>query len=107
MPDGPDLQGKRIHHGATFAVLSTAALAFALLQSMIIPAIPVLEHDLHSSATGATWLLTAYLLSAAIATPILGRVGDMLGKEKMLLVVLVSLGLGTLLSPVRTPLALM
>ena len=38
---------------------------------------------MHTSASGATWLLTAYLLSAAIATPILGRVGDMVGKEKM------------------------
>ena len=67
---------KRIHHGATFAVLAIAALAFSLLQSMIIPAIPELEHVLHSSATGATWLLTAYLLSAAIATPIPNPKGE-------------------------------
>jgi MFS family permease len=98
---------KRIHYGATFAVLSVAALAFSLLQSMIIPAIPELEHVLHTSATGATWLLTAYLLSAAIATPILGRVGDMVGKEKMLVVVLVSLSLGTLLSALSSGLPLM
>jgi MFS family permease len=98
---------KRIHYGATFAVLAVAALAFSLLQSMIIPAIPELEHALHTSATGATWLLTAYLLSAAIATPILGRVGDMVGKEKMLVVVLVTLSLGTLLSAVSTTLPMM
>lgn len=98
---------KRIHYGATFAVLAIAALAFSLLQSMIIPAIPELEHALHTSATGATWLLTAYLLSAAIATPILGRVGDMVGKEKMLVVVLVLLSLGTLLSAVATSLTVM
>jgi EmrB/QacA subfamily drug resistance transporter len=97
----------RIHYGATFAVLAVAALAFSLLQSMIIPAIPELEHALHTSATGATWLLTAYLLSAAIATPILGRIGDMVGKEKMLVVVLVSLSLGTLLSAVSTTLPVM
>ena len=61
---------KRIHYGATFAVLATAALAFSLLQSLIIPAIPQLEQTLHTSESGASWLLTAYLLSAAIATPI-------------------------------------
>ena len=66
----------------TFVVLATAALAFSLLQSLIIPAIPQLEHTLHTSESGASWLLTAYLLSATIATPILGRVGDMIGKEK-------------------------
>jgi EmrB/QacA subfamily drug resistance transporter len=98
---------KRIHYGATFAVLSIAALAFSLLQSMIIPAIPDLAHALHTSDTGATWLLTAYLLSAAIATPILGRIGDMVGKEKMLVAVLVALSLGTLLSALATTLPIM
>jgi MFS family permease len=107
LPDLPAVTDKRIHYGATFAVLSIAALAFSLLQSMIIPAIPELEHSLHTSATGATWLLTSYLLSAAIATPILGRVGDMVGKEKMLVVVLVALSLGTLLSALSTTLPVM
>ena len=76
------------NYALTFAVLGTAALAFALLQSLIIPAIPQLEQTLHTSESGASWLLTAYLLSAAIATPILGRVGDMLGKEKIIVAVL-------------------
>ena len=49
---------KRIHYRATFAVLATATLAFSLLQSMIIPAIPKLEHTLHTSTSGANWLLT-------------------------------------------------
>ncbi|HVC71060.1 MAG TPA: MFS transporter [Acidimicrobiales bacterium] len=106
-PPASAVPGTRIHYGATFAVLAVAALAFSLLQSMIIPAIPHLEHALHTSATGATWLLTAYLLSAAIATPILGRVGDMVGKEKMLVVVLVALSLGTLLSALATSLPVM
>jgi EmrB/QacA subfamily drug resistance transporter len=104
---GTAVTGKRIHYAATFAALSIAALAFSLLQSMIIPAIPDLEHVLHTSATGATWLLTAYLLSAAIATPILGRIGDMVGKEKMLVVVLVALSVGTLLSALSTSLPVM
>jgi MFS family permease len=93
---------KRIHYGATFAVLATAALAFSLLQSLIIPAIPLLEHTLHTTANGATWLLTGYLLSAAIATPILGRFGDMIGKEKMIVIVLLALSAGTLISALAT-----
>jgi len=75
------------HHAVTFGVLATAALAFSLLQSLIIPAIPQLEHTLHTTESGASWLLTAYLLSAAIATPILGRVGDKAGKEKVIVAV--------------------
>ncbi|MFZ0249637.1 MAG: MFS transporter [Acidimicrobiales bacterium] len=91
----------------TFAVLGTAALAFALLQSLIIPAIPQLEQTLHTSESGASWLLTAYLLSAAIATPILGRVGDMLGKEKVIVAVLIALTVGSLLSALATSLPVM
>ena len=90
--------GRRTHYGVTFAVLATAALAFGLLQSLIIPAIPQLEQTLHTSESGASWLLTAYLLSAAIFTPVLGRVGDTLGKEKVIVGVLIALCVGTLIS---------
>ncbi len=95
------------HYAVTFAVLGTAALAFSLLQSLIIPAIPHLEHTLHTSESGASWLLTAYLLSAAIATPILGRVGDMAGKEKIIVAVLIALSVGSLISALATTLPVM
>jgi MFS family permease len=95
------------HYAVTFAVLATAALAFSLLQSLIIPAIPQLEHTLHTSESAASWLLTAYLLSAAIATPILGRVGDMVGKEKVIVAVLIALSVGSLVSALATTLPVM
>jgi len=98
---------RQTNYALSFAVLGTAALAFSLLQSLIIPAIPQLEQTLHASESGASWLLTAYLLSAAIATPILGRVGDMLGKEKIIVAVLIALTVGSLLSALATSLPLM
>ena len=98
---------RQTNYALSFAVLGTAALAFSLLQSLIIPAIPQLEQTLHTSESGASWLLTAYLLSAAIATPILGRVGDMLGKEKIIVAVLIALTVGSLLSALATSLPLM
>ena len=48
------------------------------------------------STTAVTWVLTVYLLTASVATPILGRLGDMFGKERMLLLVLVVFALGSL-----------
>jgi MFS family permease len=98
---------KHSNDALTFAVLATAALAFSLLQSLIIPAIPKLESTLHASESATSWLLTAYLLSAAIATPILGRVGDMVGKERILCVVLVALSFGSLISALATTVPLM
>jgi EmrB/QacA subfamily drug resistance transporter len=97
----------RSNDALTFAVLATAAVAFSLLQSLVIPAIPQLETTLHTSEDGASWLLTAYLLSAAIATPILGRVGDMLGKERIIVAVLIALSVGSLISALATTLPVM
>src|SRR6202167_6138012 len=101
------MAAKRVHYQVTFAVLSLAAMPYSLLQSAVNPALPSLEHSLHTSADAVAWLLTGYLLSAAIATPILGRVGDMLGKEKVLLVILLVLSAGTLVSALATSLPVM
>jgi EmrB/QacA subfamily drug resistance transporter len=88
----------RQHYTLTFAVLALGGAAFALLQSLVAPALPTIQHDLHTSATAATWVLTAYLLSAAVFTPIVGRLGDMHGKERMLVTVLGVLAAGTLIA---------
>ncbi|HET8640215.1 MAG TPA: MFS transporter [Solirubrobacterales bacterium] len=88
----------RQHYGITFAVLALAGASYALLQSAVAPALPAIQHDLHASATATAWLLTGYLLSASVLTPIVGRLGDMFGKEHTLVVALVVLALGTLLA---------
>jgi MFS family permease len=60
----------RQHYGLTLAVLAVAALAFALSQTMVAPALPEIQHDLGTSTTTVTWVLTVYLLTASVATPI-------------------------------------
>ena len=88
----------------TFAALATGTLAFVVLQSMVLPALPAIAHQLHVSEDAATWTLTAYLLSASVATPVLGRMGDIHGKERLLVIVLAALALGTLISALSTSL---
>src|SRR3954470_15185649 len=88
----------RQHPMLTLAVLATAGLAFALLQSLVAPALPEIQNDLGISETTSTWILTSYLLSASVCTPILGRLGDMYGKERLLLVSISLLGAGTVVS---------
>src|ERR1700712_4024821 len=83
---------------ATFAVLATAVLAYAMLQSLVTPVLPTLQHAYHTSQSTVTWLLTANLLSASVFTPILGRIGDKVGKKKLLLVAMGSLAVGALLA---------
>jgi EmrB/QacA subfamily drug resistance transporter len=76
----------RQHYNVTLAVLALAGLAYALQQTMILPALPSLQRDLHTSTAWATWLFTAFLLVSAVATPVLGKLGDQYGKERFLLV---------------------
>ncbi|MEU5891344.1 MFS transporter [Streptomyces sp. NPDC047461] len=82
----------------TFAVLATGAGVFAMLQSLIAPALPTVQHALHTSQSTATWVMTAYLLSASVFTPILGRIGDLIGKKRTLVGVLLVVLAGCLLA---------
>ena|SRR5260221_6730290 len=84
----------RAHHQVTFAVLSLGVAAFALLLSLVIPVLTTVQHELHTTQSAATWVLTAYLLSASIMTPILGRIGDMIGKERVFVATLIALAAG-------------
>ena len=54
---------ERVNPNITLAVLAVGALAYAVLSAAVIPALPTIQHDLHTSETGVTWLLTAYLLA--------------------------------------------
>ncbi len=106
-PDGPVTERPRQHYRVTFAVLALGSFAYCILQSMVLPALPTLQHDLHTSESTVAWVLTAYLLSASVATPIVGRLGDMYGKERMLVVVFAVLSAGTLLAALATSISVM
>jgi EmrB/QacA subfamily drug resistance transporter len=97
----------RQHYNVTFALLAAAGVSYALMQSLVAPALPDIQHSLHTSVNAVSWVLTAYLLSASIATPLIGRLGDMHGKERLLVIVLVLLCVGSAVSAVATSLAVM
>src|SRR5471030_1747120 len=94
----------RTHPTLILAVLSLAGVAYAMLSSSVVPALPTMQRALHTNETDITWLLTAYLLSASVGTAIIGRLGDMYGKEILLLWTLVVLAAGTLLAAVSSSL---
>src|SRR6202044_3652967 len=97
----------RTRYRATFTVLSAAVAAYALLQSLVIPVLPTIEAGLHTSQNTVTWVLTAYLLSASIFTPIMGRLGDMWGKERMLVLTLIALTIGSVLAALTGSIVIM
>ena len=88
-------------------MLALSGLAYAALSSAVIPALPTIQHDLHTTETGVAWLLTGFLLSASVGTAIIGRLGDMYGKERLLLGTLVVLAAGTALAAVSNSLGVL
>jgi EmrB/QacA subfamily drug resistance transporter len=98
---------KRSHPNVTLAVLCLGGLAYSVLSSAVVPALPTMQRELHTTETGITWLLTGYLLAASVGTSILGRLGDMYGKEKLLLWTLSILSAGTLLGALSSSLPLL
>jgi EmrB/QacA subfamily drug resistance transporter len=75
-------------------VLVLACVSFALSQTLVIPALPQIARDLDTSAATASWILTAFLLSASIATPIVGKLGDLYGKGRVLTAILLLFSAG-------------
>ncbi|HEV2639418.1 MAG TPA: MFS transporter [Actinocrinis sp.] len=98
---------QRRNHTFTFSVLIFGVAAYALLQSMVIPVLPTIQSQLHTTQSTVTWVVTGYLLSASVFTPLLGRVGDMVGKQKVLVFTLLALAVGSLLAALATSITVM
>ncbi|MBM7503793.1 MFS transporter [Agromyces aurantiacus] len=82
----------------TFIAVATSFTAVSSLQSLIIPVLSVIGADLGADAIGQTWMLTAWLISAAVATPLLGRAGDLVGRRRMYLLALGAVAVGSVLA---------
>lgn len=91
-------RGAQRHYGLTLAVLVLAGLATSVLQTLMTPALPAIQSELGTSTAAVAWVITLFVLVAAIATPILGRLGDIFGKERVLFLVLLTVTAGCLVS---------
>ncbi|MFC4589724.1 MFS transporter [Sphaerisporangium corydalis] len=81
--------------GLVVAVLALCGIVVSLMQTIVVPLIPDLPRLLHTSASDASWVITATLLAAAVCNPVSGRLGDLYGKRRVLLVSLGIMVLGS------------
>lgn len=83
-----ELQTHTTNRRATIEILviGFATVTASLYQSVLVPLLGVLPQKLSHSSSAVEWLLTVTLLVSAVSTPIMGRLGDMLGKRRMLLI---------------------
>lgn len=70
------------------AVLAACGLVMTLQQSLVLPVLPSLPALLGTSASNASWLVTATLVTGAVATPLLSRLADLFGKRRMITIIL-------------------
>ena len=92
---------------ATMALISVAGLLVSLTQSLLIPVLPTLTADLHTSEPNTEWLLTSTLLVAALAVPVAGRLADLYGKKRILVGCLAVFVAGSLLCALTSNLGLL
>jgi MFS family permease len=76
------------------AILSCIATMVMYAETMLIPAIPDLIKDFHVSYSMSSWILTAYLIAGAVMTPIAGKLSDIYGRKKILLIIMVIYAIG-------------
>ncbi|PVE11959.1 MFS transporter [Streptomyces scopuliridis] len=83
--------------GGIVPVLAFAGITVAVMQTLLVPVIKDLPVLLHTAPANATWVMTATLLAGAVSTPIMGRLGDLFGKRRMLLASLAVMVIGSLI----------
>lgn len=83
-------------------MLGASGITMSLMHTMIVPLLPEISTILRISQSSASWLLTVTMLAGAVSAPVLGRLGDMVGKRRMLAVALAMMATGSLLGAVST-----
>jgi MFS family permease len=89
---------KRMPIWAVIAVLCLSGTTVSLQQTMVVPLLPAFQELLGVTADDASWLVTATLLTSAVATPIVARLADMFGKRLMMLACIVLMTAGSIVA---------
>jgi MFS family permease len=71
------------------AILSSIATMVMYAETMLVPAIPDLIKDFNITYSTSSWILTTYLITAAVMTPVAGKLSDIYGKKKILLIIMI------------------
>jgi MFS family permease len=80
----------------TLVILSCLGLITMYGETMVLPAIPDFIRDFNISYNTSSWILSSYLIAGAVMTPIAGRLSDIYGKKKILLIVMAVYSTGIL-----------
>lgn len=97
--------GRRDRPVMIVGILALTGLTVSIMQTLVVPLLPHLPQILRAAPDDATWVLTVTLMVGAVCTPISGRLGDMFGKRRMLLISLGMMVLGSTICALSSSLA--
>ncbi|MFV5994629.1 MFS transporter [Streptomyces sp. NPDC056231] len=102
-PDGAAARTPTPHHPRfAVGVLAFCGVVVAIMQTIVVPLLPHIPALTGATPAAASWLVTVTLLTGAVFTPVLGRVGDMYGKRRVLVTSLAVLVVGSVLCAVSS-----
>src|SRR4051794_8566560 len=78
--------------------LSLGSLTYQVAQTALVPAVPEIGEAFETDASAVAWTFSGFLLAAAVLTPVYGRLGDMFGKRRMLVIALLMVAAGNVVS---------
>src|ERR1700759_2668472 len=87
--------------------LAFCSVVVAIMQTLIAPLLPSLPHLAHTDLSTASWMVTATLITGCVANPVFGRIGDMYGKRRMILVSLASITVGSVICGMTSDIGLL
>lgn len=83
-------------------MLLLSTVLFSLSQTLVLPALPAIGEELGATPLATSWVLTGFLLSASVTTPVVGRLGDRYDKGSVLVAVLLVFSVGAVVSALAT-----
>lgn len=86
----------RARPGLTLGLLAVVCVSYVLQQTLVVPALPTIQRDLGTTTTWTAWVFTGFLLTSAVATPLLGKLGDTFGKKRLLMIAMAIFAVGTI-----------
>lgn len=93
--------------GPIVAILAITGIVVSLAQTLVVPIVGSLPTLFHTSTANAAWIVTVTLLSGAVSTPVVGRLADLYGKKRMLLIGVIPFIVGSVLCALAGNLATM
>lgn len=103
----PRHRAARPHARIVFAILAIGGVFQAIMQSVMVPLLPSMPALTGTSIAVASWLITTTLLVGAVITPIFGRMADMYGKKRILIVSFALMTVGSLICATTSDIALL